>query len=113
MVHCIILKGVDKMKMLYEQPYEKLYGGEGIVYASTRRFGGHWPFKSITHLRVTEQTEVGRHRNKGWELYFSLSRDIRFNHSERWRSFVLVGPGSVRSIQNIGDNEGIVYVIKF
>ena len=101
------------MKLLYEQPRENLYDGEGVVYASSKRFGKLSPIKSVTHLRVTEFSEIGRHRNAQWEIYFSLSRDIRFNHSKKWKPFILVAPGAVRSIQNIGDDEGIVYAIKF
>ena len=54
------------MKLLYEQPRENLYDGEGVVYASSKRFGKLSPIKSVTRLRVTEFSEIGRHRNAQW-----------------------------------------------
>ena len=96
------------------QAQENLYSGTGLVYTGTIRCEGKIPFvKSVTKLMLEAEAEIGRHRNDCWEIYFSKSMNVRFNHHERWRPFVIVRPGCLRSIQNKGLEEETVYAIKF
>ena len=105
---------------LAEEMHENLYGGNGLVRTFTRKlkkhllFGDYWTSqKFFTKMILEGESKIGRHRNGKREVYLTLNHSIRFNNKQRYRAIFFCPRSQVRSIQNVGNDEAIVYAIKF